>query len=214
MVKVKGVNGMAVRSESARHAPVCRLSATRRRSGRRARQEDLHARQPGDRGARRRHAAGAGGRVPGADGPVGLRQDDAAQPDRRPRPADVGTGWSWPEPTSAQLSRRRAGQVAQPQRRLHLPVLQPDPGADRVRERRAAAAAHAAVEAAAARTRDDRAQGRRARRSRRSTIRASSRAARSSASPSPAPSSPIPACSSPTSRPAISMRRAPRRSWR
>ena len=38
--------------------------------------------------------------------------------------------------------RERAGQVAQPQRRLHLPVLQPDPRPDGARERGAAAAAH------------------------------------------------------------------------
>ena len=37
--------------------------------------------------------------------------------------------------------RERARQVAQPQRRVHLPVLQPDPGAVGGRERRAAAAA-------------------------------------------------------------------------
>ena len=41
--------------------------------------------------------------------------------------------------------RRRARRVARGARRLHLPVLQPDAGADRVRERRAAAAAHVAV---------------------------------------------------------------------
>ena len=44
----------------------------------------------------------------------------------------------------------RAGQVAQPQRRLHLPVLQPDPGAERGGERRAAAAAHVPVRSASA----------------------------------------------------------------
>ena len=40
--------------------------------------------------------------------------------------------------------------LARQQRRLHLPDLQPDPGPDRVRERRAAAAAHAPLAAQAA----------------------------------------------------------------
>ena len=39
--------------------------------------------------------------------------------------------------------RARAGGVARPPRRIHLPALQPDSGADRVRERRTAAAADA-----------------------------------------------------------------------
>ena len=42
--------------------------------------------------------------------------------------------------------RRRAGQVAQPQHRIHLPVLQPHSRAERRGECRAAAAAHIAVE--------------------------------------------------------------------
>jgi putative ABC transport system ATP-binding protein len=40
----------------------------------------------------------------------------------------------------------RARRVARAPHRLHLPALQPDSGADRVRERRAAAAAHEPVE--------------------------------------------------------------------
>ena len=58
--------------------------------------------------------------------------------------------------------RGRARAVAQPQRRLHLPVLQPDPGADRARERGAAAAADPLSKTRAARARADRAQGGRA----------------------------------------------------
>ena len=42
--------------------------------------------------------------------------------------------------------RGRAGQVAQPEHRVHLPVLQPDPRAHGHRERRAAAAADQALE--------------------------------------------------------------------
>ena len=45
----------------------------------------------------------------------------------------------------AQPLRRRSRRVARGARRLHLPVLQPDAGADRVRQRRAAAAADDAV---------------------------------------------------------------------
>ena len=56
----------------------------------------------------------------------------------RPRGAVVVAGTDLSEPR-----RERARALAQPQRRLHLPVLQPDPGADGARERRAAAAAHA-----------------------------------------------------------------------
>ncbi len=106
----------------------------------------------------------------------------------------------------------RAGQVAQPQHRLHLPVLQPDPGADGAGERRAAAAADQAVEEAAPRAGVDGAEGRRPGRPLESLSRGSSRAGRNSASPSPAPSSPTRRCWSPTSRPATSTRRAPKRS--
>ena len=76
--------------------------------------------------------------------PVG--QDDAVEPARRPRPAHV---------REHQGRRRRdrravephAHRVAGAPRRLHLPDLQPDPGADRLPERRAAAAAHQALAA-------------------------------------------------------------------
>ena len=47
--------------------------------------------------------------------------------------------------TSRSCPTRELADVARGARRLHLPVLQPDAGADGVRERRAAAAAHVAV---------------------------------------------------------------------
>ena len=57
----------------------------------------------------------------------------------------------------ATLSDARPRRLARGQRRLHLPVLQPDAGADGVRERRAAAAADVAVARRAARARRPRA---------------------------------------------------------
>ena len=106
------------------------------------------------------------GRVRRADGAVRLGQDDAPQPDRghrpRRRPASVIVAGT----DVGVAVRRRARHVAQPQRRLHLPVLQPDPGADGGGERGAAAAADQAVEVAAPRARAARAEGRRPGRSR------------------------------------------------
>ena len=71
----------------------------------RERAEDLHARQPGDR----RCSTASTSRCPkgefvGADGAVGLRQDDAAEPDRGHRPADVGQRVGRRRPTSTTLS--------------------------------------------------------------------------------------------------------------
>ena len=50
----------------------------------------LRARRPGDPGAGRHQSRDRGGRLRGADGPVGLRQVHAAQPHRRNRQAVVG----------------------------------------------------------------------------------------------------------------------------
>src|SRR5262245_15652202 len=62
------------------------------------------------------------------DGSVGLREVDAAAPARRPRPTDLrpchGGG-----PGAERALRGRARALSLPARRLHLPVLQPDPGA-------------------------------------------------------------------------------------
>ena len=94
---------------------------------------------------RPRHRAG---RLRRADGPVGLGQDHAAQPDRRARLAhrrrDRGR-----RPAHRQRSSRPAVALAQPPRRLRVPVLQPDADADRAEERRAAAAADQPVGGAA-----------------------------------------------------------------
>ena len=59
-------------------------------------------------------------------------------------------------------------------RRLHFPDVQPHPGAQRLRERRAAAVVDEAVEEGAPRARPGRARDRRSRRPERSTTRASS----------------------------------------
>ena len=77
-------------------------------------------------------------------GPSGSGKIDAAEPDRRHRQADVGRDPRRRRGHRAAV-RRGPRRVARGARRLHLPVLQPDAGADRVRERRAAAAAHVAV---------------------------------------------------------------------
>ena len=98
--------------------------------------------------------------------------------------ADVGTILVAGDRHHAALPRGELAALARSARRLHLPVLQPDAGAHRVRERRAAAAAHAAVKARAARARRDGAARRGPCRSRWTTIRRSSPAASSSASPS------------------------------
>ena len=77
----------------------------------------------------------------GADGPLGQRQDHAAQPDRRHRSARPRATSSWATSKISGSERREARELALAQRRLHLPALQPDPGADRAAERGAAAAA-------------------------------------------------------------------------
>ena len=105
-------------------------------------------------------------------------------------------------PTGGADRRRRQGDLALHRdelaswraapHRLHLPVLQPDPGAHRVRERRAAAAADEALEEASGASTSRPRCASSASTTAWTTIRASSPAARSSAWPSRAPSSPIP----------------------
>ena len=92
-------------------------------------------------------------RFPGADGTVRLRQDDAAQPARRPRPADGGHGRDWRRSTSTSSAAAALAALARPAHRLRLPVLQPAAGAHRRAQRRAAAAAHPPVEGRAAQAR-------------------------------------------------------------
>ena len=108
---------------------------------------------------------------------------------------------------------QQAHRLARAPRRLHLPDVQPDPGADGVPERRAAAAADQALEGASAASTSRPRSASSASRTAWTTTRASSRAARSSASRSPARSSPTRRSCSPTSRPATSTARAPTRSW-
>ena len=88
-----------------------------------------------------------------------------------------------------QLAQRQpAVEVARAEHRFRLPALQPAARADGGEERRAAAAAHEAVEGGAKEARRDRAESRRPCQSAPSTIRGSCRAARSSVSASRAPS--------------------------
>ena len=89
------------------------------------------------------------------------------------------------------MSEAQPGEVADAQRRLRLPVLQPAAGADRLRKRRIAAAAAADVAGRAQAAGDDRPGAGRAVRSHAAIVPASSPAASSSASASPGPSSPI-----------------------
>ena len=80
------------------------------------------------------------GRVRRADGPLGLGQDDAPEPDRRPRPARPRARSTSAGKTIVAMSRGASSRAGARARRLHLPALQPDPGAHGARERRAAAA--------------------------------------------------------------------------
>ena len=87
------------------------------------------------RGARRRLVSRRAGRVRRGHRAVGLRQEHAAQPDRRARPARL------PATITVGGERRRRlrrGALPRHGRRLRLPVPQPDPDADRRRERPAA----------------------------------------------------------------------------
>ena len=81
--------------------------------------------------------------APGRDGgggrPLGLGQDDAAQPARRPRPPRRRHG-PRRRHRGDRARRRRAEPAAARLRVLRLPDLRPDPGAHRGRERRRAAA--------------------------------------------------------------------------
>ncbi len=107
-------------------------------------EQGLPARRAGHPRAGRREPRRAGGRVRRADGAQRLGQEHAAEPDRRHRQAQRRPHRDRRH-RHRHAERGRAGRLARRQRRLHLPVLQPDAGADRVRERRAAAAADAAL---------------------------------------------------------------------
>ena len=76
----------------------------------------------------------------------------------------AGTHHASPATRSPPCRRGKLTDVAGAARRLHLPDVQPDPGADRLPERRAAAAADEALEGGAAQARRDRAGAGRPRR--------------------------------------------------
>ncbi len=116
------------------------------------RHQDLHTRQASGAGAADAGPRHRQGRLPGADGPVGLGQDHAAQPDRRPRPAHARA----PSPSSGQrIDQLSSGQLAH-WRSRHvgfvfqfynlLPVLTAE------KQRRAAAAADLALQGRSARS--------------------------------------------------------------
>ena len=160
--------------------------------------ERAHRRAPG------RDARHSVGRLPRADGAVGLRQDDAAQPDGRPRHADRGLDRGGRGSHRQDVGEQAVG-LARPAHRLRLSDVQPAPGPDGGAERRAAAAADQAGLRRSQAPRPDALSASSGWANGRSTIRASCRADRNSASASRAPSSPIRRCCCATSRPAISI---------
>ena len=168
-------------------APSARSSSSHGDGRREGRAQGLPAGQPGDPRPERDQPPGQGGRLRGPHGSLRLRQDDAPEPDRGHRPPHLGPGGGGGD-RRGPAQRERARELAQPQRRLHLPVLQPHPRPERHRERGAAAPPHQPLEEGAAGARAHRPQGGRPRRSRPPLPAAALRAARSSAWPSPAPS--------------------------
>ena len=145
-------------------------------------------------------------------GPSGSGQDDAAQPDRRARPADRrarsrSAGDRIDKLSGGKLAAWRARHVGFVFQLYNLlPVL------TAARNVELPLLLTKLVEAERQQARATRAVGRRPRRPRATTIRASSPAARSSASASRAPSSPTRRCCSATSRPATSTARRATRS--
>jgi hypothetical protein len=141
-----------------------------------------------------------------------LAKDDAAPAARSARPRNRGRGAAR-RTRPRQASRPRSDRAPPPGVRLRLPAVQPDPDADRPRERPGLARADGPVAGEAQGTRERVARRGRPRRARPRTYRLSCPAASSSGSRSPARSSRNRASSSPTSRPATSTPRpAPRSS--
>ena len=179
-----------------------------------AHREGLPHRQDRDRRAHRHQPRRARGGVHLDHGPLGLRQEHAAQRDRAARRADERHGGTWRGPPIASHHDRALAQSAQREGRLRLPDLSPDRRPQRRRQRRDPAAVSLAVGARAAPARVGRRSSASASPRAPITSRRSSPAASSSVSPSPAPSSGGRASCSPTSRPAISTARWATRSWR
>ena len=147
-------------------------------------------------------------RGPAARGPrpVRQRQDDAAQPARRPGPADVRPGL--PRRRGAVRDGRGPARRGPPHEdRLHLPGVRARPGPVGRRERRGPAAARPDGSGRARPPGRGAARPGRPRASAPGTGPTSCRAASSSASPSPGPSPTGRSCCWPTSRPASSTRR-------
>ena len=91
--------------------------------------------------ARRGRPRDRGGRVRRARGPERLRQDDAAADPRRARPSERRHASSSTGRDLVQLPDRAARRAPAALVRLRLPAVQPDPDADRGRERRGEARA-------------------------------------------------------------------------
>ena len=120
----------------------------------RPRREGVSARPDFDSGLERHQPESPGGRVRRVDGAVRLGQDDALEPHRGHRHADARADrhrWQGHRDDVADGARR----VALEQRGLHLPALQPATRAERLRKRRAAAAADEALPQGAAPARRD-----------------------------------------------------------
>ena len=99
------------------------------------------------------------GRLRGLHGAERFGQDHSAQSARRPRRSHARHHHRRRRRNHAHV-RQQAHRVARAPRRLHLPDVQPDSGAHRVSERRAAAAADQALEGRAPQARGDRARRR------------------------------------------------------
>ena len=159
--------------------------------------------------------AGAAGRRPHhrprrvrrRHGPVGLRQVDAAQPDRRARRARRGRDRRRRR-VARRHGRERAGHHAPPAHRHRLPVLQPPRGHDRARERRDAGRHRRAASASRPRRGPATCSTCSASATRPGRRPACCRVVSASAWPSPGPWPTSRRCCSPTSRPARSTPRA------
>src|SRR3989454_9067157 len=116
--------------------------------------EVLSARQHGDSRAARHLARCPRGRIPGHTGPRGVGQDHAADPDRGKRSSRRGVG-SGRRHGRHQTERIRGGPLARHPHRVRVPVLQPAARAQGLRDRRAAAAAGAALQGRAEEARRD-----------------------------------------------------------
>ena len=134
-----------------------------RRARRRQRPtQGVQTRRGTDRRPPGRQSADPARRLPRPDGPIRVGQDDVVESDRRTRPADWRYGRRRGGPDRSDVG-RQAGPLARTAYRIRLPAVQPPAGADRRKERRAAAAPDVAVTQGSAAPCGDRDVGCRAR---------------------------------------------------